>query len=289
MALSARDVAVDAEYALPMRSRVVPLALVVVVVLTMAACDTSPPTFTVPLDAAFVVGAQIEPSDSNGEEEAYTWDIPRRLTWLAADDDRACRMRYDLLLIYAGSEPGVLLDNSRRTQLDLLTNDYDGSYGGGSGSTDGWRAVARDCAGNTATSEYGLASRVWQEDGFSPFTAPLDPPIEWTGSWAVQTGPWTSGGQQRFTSSPGASVSFTWDHYVDGQHVGLVMPKGPGRGSAAVFVDDVLVGTIDTNAPANDNRRIVFDHAMPAGSHTLSIVNLATVGHPRIDIDAFLL
>jgi hypothetical protein len=264
------------------------LFLVCVVVLTMAACDTSPPTFMVPLDSAFVVGAQIEASDANGDEEAYTWDIPRRLTWLAADDDPACQVRYDLLLIYAGAEPGVLLENSRRTQLDVLTNDYDGSFGGGSGSTSGYRAVARDCAGNTATSEYGSGSRVWQEDGFSPFGHPVEPTIEWSGTWAVQTGPWTSGGQQRFTSSPGASVSFTWDHYGEGQHIGLVMAKGPGRGSAAIFADGVLVGTIDTNAPANDNRRVVFDHAMPAGSHTLTIVNLATVGHPRIDIDAFL-
>jgi hypothetical protein len=265
----------------------VSLFLVGVTVLAMAACDTAPPTFTVPLDAAFVVGAQIEASDANGDEAAYTWDIPRRLTWLAADD-QACEVRYDLLLIYAGADPGVLLENSRRTQLDVLDNDYDGSFGGGSGSTSGYRAVARDCAGNTATSD-GPASRVWQEDGFAPFFPLQEPTIEYSGTWAVQTGPWTSGGQQRFTSSPGASVSFTWDFYGEGNHIGLVMPKGPGRGAAAIFADDVLVGTIDTNAPANDNRRLVFDHAMPAGSHTLSIVNLATVGHPRIDIDAFLI
>jgi len=271
-----------------MRSRLVSLSLAGVLVLVMTACDTSPPAFTVPLDAAFVVGAQIEASDADGDEEAYTWDIPRRLTWLAADD-RPCRVRYDLLLVYAGAEPGVLLDRSLRTQFDLLTNDYDGSFGGGSGSTVGWRAVARDCAGHTATSEYGLGTRVWQEDGFSPFGHPVVPTIEFTGPWTVQTGTWTSGGQQRFTTAPGATVSFTWDHYVAGQHLGLVMPKGPGRGSAAILVDHVLVGTVDTNAVANDNRRVVFDHAMPAGSHTLTIVNLATAGHPRIDIDAYLL
>jgi hypothetical protein len=264
------------------------LVLVGVIVLGMAACDTSPPTFTVPLDAAFVVGAQIEASDANGDEEAYTWDIPRRLTWLA-DDDQECPVRYDLLLIYAGADPEPLLADSPRTQLDHLTNDYDGTFGGGSGSTSGWRAVARDCAGNTTTSEYGKGSRVWQEDGFSPFGPTVVPEIGFTGAWSVQTGAWTSGGQQRHTSSPGAAVSFTWDHYSDGQHIGLVMPKGPGRGSAAILVDDVLVGTVDTNAVSNDNRRVVFDHAMSAGSHTLTIVNLATAGHPRIDIDAFLL
>lgn len=91
----------------------------------------------------------------------------------------------------------------------------------------------------------------------------------------------------KFTSEPGASVSFTHP-FEDGDHIGLVMAKGPGRGSADIYVDDVKVATIDTYAPANDNRRIVFDHRMPAGTHTLEVVNLATDGHARIDVDAFL-
>lgn len=264
------------------------LSVIAVVVIALTACDTSPPTFAVPLDVGFVVGAQIEASDADGDEEAYTWDIPRRLTWLATDDD-SCRLRYDLELIYAGAEPDLLLENDPRTQFDLLTNDYDGSFGGGSGSTDGWRVTAEDCAGNTQASTYGTSSLVVQEDGFIPFNENYERTVEWSGPWATQTGTWTSGGQQRFTSASGASVDFTWNHYGAGRHIGLVMARGPGRGSAAVLVDDVLVGIVDTHAASNDNRRVVFDHRMPAGSHTLTIMNLATAGHPRIDVDAFLL
>jgi hypothetical protein len=272
-----------------MRTRRSSVLVLSVVVLALVGCDTSPPAFRVPLDVGFVVGAQIEASDSNADEEAYTWDIPRRLTWLATDDDQACRLTYDLEVIYAGAEPGLLLDDTSLTQFDLLTNDYDGTFGGGSGSIDGWHVIAEDCAGNTQRSTYGGASMVVQENGFIPFNENYVPTIEWSGAWSTQTGAWTSGGRQRFTSASGASVDFTWDHYGEGQHIGLVMAKGPGRGSAAIFVDGLLVGTVDTNAPANDNRRIVFDHRMPAGSHTVTIVNLATVGHPRIDVDAFLL
>jgi hypothetical protein len=82
-------------------------------------------------------------------------------------------------------------------------------------------------------------------------------------------------------------VTFTKE-FIEGQHVAVVMANGPGRGSAEVHVDGAMVGTLDTNAAANDNRRVMFDWKMTAGVHSLTIVNSASLGQARIDIDAFM-
>jgi hypothetical protein len=48
----------------------------------------------------------------------------------------------------------------------------------------------------------------------------------------------------------------------------------------------VFLANIDTFAAVNTNRVVVFQRMMPAGTHTVTIVNQATGGRPRIDLDA---
>jgi hypothetical protein len=264
--------------------------------LGLSACDTTPPTFTVQPDAAFAVGTQLDDSDfANGDvEDDYTSPVYRRLTWEATDDDPACALKFDVLEWPSGDEPHLIEENLTATELDVWHTDYDGTYGGGSQTPGGWDIIAKDCAGNTTTVGVGedgepwVGSNVWQETGENVLTREFyTHPVSWTGFWRPSIGAWASGGQAQFTSERGASVSFS-HRFDEGDHIGLVMPKGPGRGSAEVFVDDVKVATVDTYAPANDNRRIVFDQRVTAGTHTLKVVNLATDGHARIDVDAFL-
>ena len=70
--------------------------------------------------------------------------------------------------------------------------------------------------------------------------------------------------------------------------VGWVASRGPGWGSAAVYLDGVRVATINLNAPIYQARRIAYAvNFGSSGSHTLRIVNLGTIGHSRIDVDAF--
>jgi hypothetical protein len=269
-----------------MRTRGFALSVAAVIALTMTACDTTPPRFTTPLNVAFVVGGQIEPSDSDGEWEAYTFDIPSRLTWRATDDDPDCRVLSDLEVFYSDLEPFPVWENDPRTRVDLNATDYDNSFGGGAGWVSGFHVTAQDCAGNTVRRTAYTYPRIYQENGRTP-TNWDNPTIEYSGPWATQDGPWTSGGQQRFTSTSGAAVSFTME-FERGENVAVVMPKGPSRGSAGIYVDDVLAETVDTHADANDNRRIVFNRRMTAGTHTVRVENLATPGHPRIDVDAFM-
>jgi hypothetical protein len=82
-------------------------------------------------------------------------------------------------------------------------------------------------------------------------------------------------------------VTFTKD-YDQAGHVAIVMAEGPGRGRASIRVDGTWFQDVDTYASTNTNRVVVFQMELPAGTHSIAIVNHGTAGRPRIDIDAFL-
>ncbi len=90
----------------------------------------------------------------------------------------------------------------------------------------------------------------------------------------------------RWTSAKGAAaiLNFTAEQ---GQRLGLVMPKGPDRGKAAVYIDGRRRATVDTFDSARAHRQIVWETGLSSGTHTIKVVNLATPGHPRIDIGLF--
>ena len=113
--------------------------------------------------------------------------------------------------------------------------------------------------------------------------------------------PWQNGKVERYnfadyseattksTTAAGASVTATVTVPAGNvSHVGLVMAKGPTRGSAKVYVDGILKATVNTYATSAQSRVIVFERSIPAGTHRVKVVNVATPGHPRIDLDAVL-
>jgi hypothetical protein len=64
--------------------------------------------------------------------------------------------------------------------------------------------------------------------------------------------------------------------------------KGPARGKAKIYDDGVYVKTIDAYASANTNRVLRWDKRISGSSnHTIKVVNLATPGRPRIDVDGY--
>jgi hypothetical protein len=67
------------------------------------------------------------------------------------------------------------------------------------------------------------------------------------------------------------------------------MEKAPNRGKFTLFVDGVNRGTVDTFSPVATHRVIVWSGRVPrAGDHVVKIVNQATAGRARIDLDAVL-
>ena len=108
--------------------------------------------------------------------------------------------------------------------------------------------------------------------------------IRYTGAWKTARFAGFSGGTTRYTSAAGARATTT----VQGGPVGLVMEKASSRGSADVLVDGVRKATISTYAAETQHRVVVWEALLPAGPHTLTVVNKATPGHPRIDLDLVL-
>jgi hypothetical protein len=140
------------------------------------------------------------------------------------------------------------------------------------------RVRAIDVAGNVGAWAYGSAFRLtaYQESSSA---------VHWSGTW--RTGSSTSfwGGHDRYASAAGAKASLTFS----GRSFAWVGSVGQSRGWAKVYVNGVLVKSVNLNAAANANRRILFATTWStARSRTITIRISGTAGHPRGDVDAFL-
>jgi hypothetical protein len=107
----------------------------------------------------------------------------------------------------------------------------------------------------------------------------------YTGSWLASKCTCYSGGTDKKTSASGASATFKFT----GNLIQFVSEKGSTRGSFKVYLDGVYQATVSTYITTpNQNAVIVWQKSFSTvGAHTLKIVNLATSGHSRIDVDAF--
>ena len=246
---------------------------------------------SVRVSTPFTVGGQIGTSDLTDDvpENDFTHGIPMTVRWSAGAGD-VCA--YDLDRLYAGDEPDRLVSGSRVTRFaDTAFSDYEGAFGGGSVQPTGWHLTATPCdGGEAASATVGRRVLVTQESGRSGSEGQMFadlPELSASGAWSTSTCRCASGGQQRYSTERGASVSVTKD-FRRGEHVALVMAKGPGRGAVDVLLDGRRVATVDTYAAANENRVVVFDRWMRSGTHTVTLVNAGTTGRPRVDLDAVL-
>ena len=93
------------------------------------------------------------------------------------------------------------------------------------------------------------------------------------------------GGSAKFTTAKGASASFT----CTCEALTWVTDEDSTHGSAKVYLDGHLSAAVSTQSSTKRNRQIVFKHGWPTdGMHTIKIVNVATSGHPRVNVDGFL-
>jgi len=69
-------------------------------------------------------------------------------------------------------------------------------------------------------------------------------------------------------------------------HTALVMERSPKRGAVRVYVNGALEATVGTHSATTVHRAVVWNAR--TGPATIRLVNVATAGHPRIDLDAVL-
>lgn len=107
--------------------------------------------------------------------------------------------------------------------------------------------------------------------------------VRYSGTWYTGYTSYASGGSYRYTSVAGRYASYTFS----GRAIAVVAYRGTALGSFKVYVDGVYKATVSDYATSTQWRRVVYALNVTQGTHVVKIVCSGTSGHPRIDLDAF--
>ena len=108
--------------------------------------------------------------------------------------------------------------------------------------------------------------------------------ITYNRSWRTYSTSSASGGHTHYATRAGAAATFRFT----GRAFALITPKGPTRGSLKLYVDGAYVGTVSLHRSSSVPRVVVAARSwLTSGAHTVRVVVLGTLHHPRVDIDAF--
>jgi hypothetical protein len=238
--------------------------------------DTTGPRLVVSATPTTLLGQNFPDAiDVDGRLEIWSGFPAYEYGWTATDPSDICRYSVDQHVIAEWWTDGV---------VDYPTNAASGRFGftadgyWSSNDVDLIRINAYDCAGNvTSVTRPGIWPGVTEDHGEDTTTG-----------WARTSCTCAIGDSMLRTSTRDASLSTAVDGRGTPRRVALIMAKGPARGRAAIYWDGRLVKTVDTYARANSNRVVMWDvEVRGSARHTVRVVNLATAGRPRIDVDAY--
>lgn len=189
--------------------------------------------------------------------------------WNAATDPTSPIIRYQAQWRVDGGPWGGTIGLSAATEYTPRTFLV--------GHTYRLRVRASDSAGNWSA---------WSEA--RPFTAQViqdsSATLRRTGTWRRYVSSAMSAGTTRYARARGASIARTFT----GRAVSVIAPMGPTRGRAQVWLDGALVYTMNTWSRTSAPRRVMYTRTWTASdNHTIRVVVLGTAGHPRFDLDAF--
>ncbi|MFH1475182.1 MAG: S8 family serine peptidase [Chloroflexota bacterium] len=218
--------------------------------------ENEPPVATAPV-ATLVRGSR-----------ATLTGVPLRLSWAPALDQSPIAS-YQLGEVTA-SGPRVVASTAGTVRSAVRTIPF--------ATARAWAVRATDRPGNVGP---------WAA------AAPVRVSVVQESSTAVRRGAgWTSyastyalGGRAIYATRAGSIVRYTFT----GRGIALVGAKGPTRGTAEIRLDGVLVGRVSAWSKSSGSRWLLQALAVSrARSHTLEVRVLGTAGHPRFDVDAFL-
>lgn len=136
-----------------------------------------------------------------------------------------------------------------------------------------YRVLATDKTGLASSYAYGPSFQAIVSDNTSSL-------ITYSGTWRTGTSSSYFGGHVRYATTAGASATYT----INASGAAWIAYKGSTRGSAQVFVDGVLKGTINLHTTTATAKAQVYAFSWVAnGPHTIKVV----VVSGRVDIDAF--
>ena len=108
--------------------------------------------------------------------------------------------------------------------------------------------------------------------------------VHFSGGWGEAEFAGYLGGQVRYAIEAKTTVWFDFH----GNSIAWIGPKGPTRGQARVYVDDVLIRTVDVYASNFRPRAELFSMKFDRmGTHTIRIEVVGTPGRQTIALDEF--
>jgi hypothetical protein len=144
------------------------------------------------------------------------------------------------------------------------------------GHTYRYEVTATDNADNTSTATAGSTYKV----SLIPENSTA---IKYSKGWTRQALTGANGGHVEYATKAGKTATLSFN----GSQATWVSTLGPTRGSASVKLDSGGAATISTNASSPQTAWVIDRVKTTSGSHKWVITVLGTAGHPRIDIDAF--
>lgn len=224
----------------------------------VASIDSTAPVASAPV-ASLANGAALDKTT-----------VPVRLAWSGSDAGSGLA-RFELALrTNGGAWVPLALPSRTATTFSPSLSPGSASYR--------FRVRAFDAAGNASAWAVGPILRVRKVQESS--TA-----IRYAGTWSRGSANAALGGRYRVTSRARASATYVFT----GRSVAWVANGSSAFGSARVYIDGVLRGTVNLRASPAYWRRVVFSRTWATpGRHTIRIVGSGTRGHPRVSLDAFI-
>jgi hypothetical protein len=107
--------------------------------------------------------------------------------------------------------------------------------------------------------------------------------MKFTTGWLAASSTSASGGRECYTSTRNTQVTITFT----GRQIAWYGVRAANRGQAWLWADGAYVGYVDAYASTAQWRSKIYGYRFAsAGTHTLTIRNVATSGRPYIDVDA---
>jgi hypothetical protein len=218
--------------------------------------DTTPPSITSPPAPAFVPG------------QLGTTAVPVAITWQASDATSGVATYILKQSVNSGAYAKVTLGNpaSNTVTLNLAP-----------GKRYQYEVSATDKAGNASSFVAG------SQFALTAFKTSAGA-IKYSTGWTVAALAGSYSGTVHYSTKLGKKATFGFT----GSQVEWVSTLGATQGSATVALDAGSPVTVNTNAATATTRVGVFVTSAASGAHSLVVTNKATSGHPRIDIDAFI-
>jgi hypothetical protein len=139
-----------------------------------------------------------------------------------------------------------------------------------------FEVTGTDNAGNTSAKSAGPVYKLslYQENSTA---------ITYSTGWKRQTVSGANGGSVDYATAAGKTATLSFN----GFQVAWMTTEATNRGSASVKLDSGTATTVSTHASSTKTAWIVDVAQGAGGNHKLVVKVLGTSGHPRVDVDAF--